>query len=414
MSCGNSDILALIDYYQNGTDLSGRSWENYNFYDWWNAAENGASPPVRDVCATFSQADILSVTLAVLGTFTTPSQYLGFNRDFYYLYLKAIGSEDPSPVFTNFCIGALYDVFSVGASFVFDTYANGLFGVSVRKLKNGEGDPVTNIRRASDNATNDFNLNSSNLFALDSETSGGTSLSSFISSENGFLTDFYDQSGNNNDAGETTAANQPQSLNAGVLEAINSIAAFTFNGSSQRLLVWNNTIAPTEFQSLGSDLTLIARVNPNNVTNSGAVFFPAYTIAEIRQNTSPSDKVPFSFGIDNSKLFIGISSSSGGSETFTSLSNISTLTNYYFGVTISGTTLKFFINGALDSTHTITTETGIRNVGTTNSSFTIGVRTRNGGQADSNYFNGKLNEILLFDTALSDANVISIMNDSNL
>jgi len=114
MICGNSDILALIDYFQNGTDLSNNSWDNYNYYDLWNAIENGTTPPNRTVCATFVQADIRSIVFAVLGVFTSPSDYLGENIDFYYLYLKAIGQEVVSPKFSNFCIGQLYDIFSIG------------------------------------------------------------------------------------------------------------------------------------------------------------------------------------------------------------------------------------------------------------------------------------------------------------
>jgi len=113
MSCQNADILALIDYYENGTDLSSRVWENYNFYDWWNAAENGSAPPQRDPCESFTIDAIRSVVFGILGTYTTPSEFLGLNRDLYYLYLKAIGQEDPSPVFDNVCLYDLYQVFTV-------------------------------------------------------------------------------------------------------------------------------------------------------------------------------------------------------------------------------------------------------------------------------------------------------------
>lgn len=302
-------------------------------------------------------------------------------------------------------------------AFVFDTQ-EGLFGISVRTLlgTSYQSNPYfETLRRASDNNEGSFRpLRDDNyILSLSSETSGGTPLSTFASSENAFLKELGDQSGNSNNATETTAANQPQALSAGALETINSQAAFTFNGTNQKLLVWNNTTAPTEFQSIGSDLTIIIRCNSGNVTAGASAFFQGNTLFELRQNVT-TYKVPFSIGFTSNKFAIGLANNNSIIETFQSTATVSTSTNYYLGVTITETTLKLFINGSLDSTHTISIATGDRSVSTTNSSLSIGVRTRNGGQADSNYYDGKLNEILLFNTALSDANVISIMNESTL
>lgn len=286
---------------------------------------------------------------------------------------------------------------------VFDTYSGGLFGISSRLLRaDYAGDDIT-VRRSSDNATDDIGF-VDNL--IDS-----SSLSTFIGANSGLVTDAYDQTANSNNASQSTAANQPTIINSGTLQTINSIAAYDFDGANDNLLVWQNTTAPTEFQSLGSDLTIIARINANSITNTQGNF-PAYNIACIRQN-DPTTNAPFYFGIDDSKVEIAIAASDTF-EQFQSTANLSTGTNYYLGVTITGTTLKIFINGALDSTHTISSATGTRSVGTTNSSFLIGARNNDGGTTEANYFDGKLNEILLFESALSDSNVISIMNDSTL
>jgi len=292
------------------------------------------------------------------------------------------------------------------AEFVFDEYSDSLFGISARQLRAAySGDDLT-IRRSSDNATDDIGF-ASNL--IDSATA-----STFIGANNGLVTDFYDQSANANDASESTAANQPTLISSGTLQTINSIGALKFDGSDDRLLVWNNTTAPAVFQTLGSDLTIVARINGNVFSGSDVSWASANTILESRQNIGSGVNVPFSLGVNaSSKLQMGIDSS-GTVETFASTATISTSTDYYFAVTITGTTVKLFINGTLDSTHTITSATGSRTVGTTASSLTIGVRTRNGGQADANYFDGKINEILLFSAALSDADTNSIVNDSTL
>lgn len=122
----NLDIYNLTLYFYEGKDLSNYVFENYNWYDLWNAVENGATPPNRNQCNTFINVNIRSITNAVLGTFTTPEQflYLDFcNRDLYYIYLKAIGQEPVSPVFFNQELKRLYSVFTVGSGFDADYQA---------------------------------------------------------------------------------------------------------------------------------------------------------------------------------------------------------------------------------------------------------------------------------------------------
>lgn len=288
MSCGNSDILALIDYFQNGTDLSNNDWDNYNYYDLWNAIENGTTPPNRTVCATFVQADIRSIVFAVLGVFTSPSDYLGDNIDFYYLYLKAIGQEVVSPKFSNFCIGQLYDIFSIGltakfrqpqgfnvtmskvaaiASITFeqgqqldvllsksadlqqvvfqqqqtfnaelaagftgllDDYPNAAAAYSVRLLSSTYSGALVRIRRANDNSEEDFYPDSNNELSLNSGDGGGTTLGSWIGINDGYIVTWYDQSGNSRDASQAVSSQQAKILNGGSFITVNAKPALDF------------------------------------------------------------------------------------------------------------------------------------------------------------------------------------------
>jgi len=280
MSCGNSDILALIDYFQNGTDLSNNDWDNYNYYDLWNAIENGSTPPNRTVCGTFVQADIRSIVFAVLGVFTSPSDYLGENIDFYYLYLKAIGQEVVSPKFSNFCIGQLYNVFSIGltakfrqaqgfnvtmskvaaiASITFeqgqqldallsksaalqnavfqqqqtfnaelaagftgllDDYPNAAAAYSVRLLSSTYSGALVRIRKdTGGQPEKDFYPDENNELSLNSSDGGGTTLGSWIGGNDGYIVTWYNQSGNSGrDVTNSTASTQPKLLTAGVFE----------------------------------------------------------------------------------------------------------------------------------------------------------------------------------------------------
>ena len=78
---------------------------------------------------------------------------------------------------------------------------------SLRAL--GGGDPmVARVRRSSDDAEKDFTA---------SDLNGGALVGWVGSGNDGFITTWYDQSGNSNDATQSTAASQPKIVDAGVL-----------------------------------------------------------------------------------------------------------------------------------------------------------------------------------------------------
>jgi len=95
---------------------------------------------------------------------------------------------------------------SVGES-VFQIAPNAAAGYSLRSLTGG--DPaVVRVRRASDNSEKDFNS---------SGVSSGELVNWVGSGNDGFVETWYDQSGNDNDAVQLTASNQPKIVDAGVL-----------------------------------------------------------------------------------------------------------------------------------------------------------------------------------------------------
>jgi hypothetical protein len=108
-----------------------------------------------------------------------------------------------------------------------DTYSGSSVAYSLRRLRSAYTGNLIRVRRSSDNTEQDIGYNSSNV--LDE-----TALITFVGANNGFVTTWYDQSGNSNNGVQTTAANQPQIVTSGVVNKINSKASLSFNGTSHR------------------------------------------------------------------------------------------------------------------------------------------------------------------------------------
>ncbi len=114
-----------------------------------------------------------------------------------------------------------------------DTYPNASAAYSLRKLRTAYTGSAIRVRRSSDNAEQDIGFDGSGN--LDT-----TALTSFCSGTNGFVTTWYDQSGNSQNAVQTTAANQPQIVSTGSVITENAKPAIQFE-SSRWLQVANTT-----------------------------------------------------------------------------------------------------------------------------------------------------------------------------
>jgi hypothetical protein len=88
-----------------------------------------------------------------------------------------------------------------------DTYPNAAAAYSLRLLKSDYTGDAIRVRRASDNTEQ-------NIGFLDNELDT-SALTTFCSGTNGFVTTWYDQSGNSRNATQTTAASQPQIVSSG-------------------------------------------------------------------------------------------------------------------------------------------------------------------------------------------------------
>lgn len=102
-------------------------------------------------------------------------------------------------------------------------YSGAAAAYSLRLLDNTYSGDAIVVRRASDNTTQSIGFVNNEL---DTAT-----LESFCSGTDGFVTTWYDQSGNGNDATQATASSQPKIVSSGSTILENGKAAAQFDGS---------------------------------------------------------------------------------------------------------------------------------------------------------------------------------------
>jgi hypothetical protein len=120
---------------------------------------------------------------------------------------------------------------TIGSLFL-DIYPGASAAYSLRKLTSTYSGSAVRVRRSFDNIETNIDFNG--IF-LDTST-----LLSFCGTGSGFVTTWYDQSGNGRHAIQTTASNQPQIVNSGSVITQNSQFALRFDGSNDVMIFNDN------------------------------------------------------------------------------------------------------------------------------------------------------------------------------
>lgn len=148
-----------------------------------------------------------------------------------------------------------------GPSFVglLDTYPNASAAYSLRKLRSAYAGNCIRVRRSSDNTEQNIGFVNN---ALDTAT-----LLTFCGAANGFVTTWYDQSGNANNLVMTTAVSQPQIVSSGSLLTLTGTGtakvSMSFDGINDYFLL-NSTISMS-----GTDVFSCFDVEKKNVSTFG-------------------------------------------------------------------------------------------------------------------------------------------------
>jgi hypothetical protein len=242
-----------------------------------------------------------------------------------------------------------------------DTYTNAAIAYSAtRRLRTAYTGSLIRVRRSSDNAEQDIGYDANNV--LDQ-----AALTTFVGAGNGFVTTWYDQSGNGKNATQTTAIRQPQIVSSGSVLLKNGKPNINF--TSQMLNIGTSqNIANTSY---------IATVGNSSSTGSASASFWYY-------NSNPGDNPELRIGIADGALCY----MNGGYLSF-SPSNGQFLTNrIHTIISAAGTTMSIYGNNTLvgSGTRTSTWNAGVY-------SYSIG-----GYFAASLYRDGDCQEYILYNS----------------
>ena len=253
-----------------------------------------------------------------------------------------------------------------------DIYSGAAAAYSLRQLSSSYSGSAIRVRRSSDNAEQNIGFASNELDT--------TALTSFCGAGNGFVTTWYDQSGNGNNTTQTTAASQPQIVSSGSVILSNGKPTIDFQ--TKQLSVSNIPI----FNNISSASIMC-------VLNGTSAAVSNKTAYQITFPSSSSSRITVNYGVLTTKrYFLG-----GRRLTSDSIQSIESNTDIFSQGLISNivnyqnTTITLFQNNAQVAQSTSFQTAG--NSSAVNSDFAIGASTSN-----NNNFIGNIQELVVYET----------------
>lgn len=264
-------------------------------------------------------------------------------------------------------MGFIINPYQFGVPFtgLLDTYSGAAAAYSAaRRLSSTYTGSLIRVRRSSDNTEQDIGYDSNNV--LDE-----SALTTFVGSNNGFITTLYDQSGNSVNATQTTAANQPKIVNSGTVNKINSKPAFTFNGTSSSMTFGSNPF----YNKNAYSMFAVAKYNSTNAWYNMIISNSDNDI-EIRR-AAAGDSMQFIMG-----------GTSGTAPTSSiAINNLQRIFAFYRNSNVEA---KAYINNTLDGTITPNSN----NIANT----TLYLGSRGGSSLN---FDGNMQEIIIYGSSES-------------
>lgn len=203
-------------------------------------------------------------------------------------------------------------------SLLLDTYSSAAAAYSLRKLRTAYTGSAIRVRRSSDNTEQNIGFSGVNLDTA--------ALTTFCGAGNGFVTTWYDQSGNANNCVQSTAANQAQIVTSGSIVTQNGKPSLLFNGTTQNFLstaaIDPLFITAVNTPNLTGVFTTIMGADSSTAGFSGAIYFQYSTptrTAQFGRKTITDTNTPTFFAKSSIQEVNNVTNLMTGTRTSTSI-----------------------------------------------------------------------------------------------
>ncbi len=255
--------------------------------------------------------------------------------------------------------------------------ANSAVAYSLRRMLSTYTGSAIQVRRSSDNATRDIGFTA----AGDLDT---VALKAFVGFGNsGFVSVWYDQSGNGIHVSQPTAANQPRIVNAGLVDRKNGAPALVFDGQND--FFTTNSFSNTGFTGFTSNIMAAWTTVGSSIGNIQTLFDNDHscTFGFNMQDRPDIPNKPVTMGLANSGACRAttdvINTGNGSMRILSYVNNTTTGSGYRDGT--------LFVSDAWSGTYAIGTR------------FAVGAWYNRGRV--SRFTKGNISELTVFKSALS-------------
>jgi hypothetical protein len=251
-------------------------------------------------------------------------------------------------------------------SYLLDSYGSSAAAYSLRKLSGTYSGSAIRVRRSSDNGEMNIGFTSGDLDTA--------ALLSFVGSGNGFVTTWYDQSGNLKNVTQTTASKQPQIVDNGSILLDGTKPTIKFTSTSQQQLTGTQT-------------------SPNGL-NTMAMVFAGKTTGGLSGDGFSSGVMSYYQDLGWGSVYMGISTTKsdfrfGTGQVITPPSFNGSFSRVVYLLIKNGSSEVATINGS----DVYSVNDRLSTIGNTGNAFSIGYSPRG-----ATYFSGNMSEILIYYT----------------
>jgi hypothetical protein len=252
-------------------------------------------------------------------------------------------------------------------SLLLDSYSGAAAAYSLRKLTSTYTGDAIRVRRSSDNAEQNIGFDAGgNLNTI--------ALLAFVGSGSGFVTTWYDQSGNGKNATQTTSNSQPQIVDNGSILLDGTKPTIKFTSTSQQQLTGTQT-------------------SPNGL-NTMTMIFAGKTTGGLSGDGFSSGVMSYYQDLGWGSVYMGLSTTKsdfrfGTGQVITPPSFNGSFSRVVYLLIKNGSSEVATINGS----DVYSVNDRLSTIGNTGTAFSIGYSPRG-----ATYFSGNMSEILIYPT----------------